>query len=405
MAAPVRAARPHEEALHGRLCAGEEAALGELYDGFAPLVLATAVGALADQDAAALSVREVFAQLWSAPQEFDPAAGGLGGSLTARLATLTGPVAGAGARPGAARPDDDGALDLPPELRAAVLADCRDRRAPAVPVPPHAAAYAEQTARLDALVRDLGDADWAEPVRLVWHQGDETTHPAQVLTHLAAVDGVLARVLGLPDPAGGDGDGTDGADPSARTDALLDRWRDEPPHTVRARWREQSRRLVADASRAAADTAGAPPAADYGAFQLPLPDAFVERAFECWVHADDIAEAVGYPYPRPSAAHLHDMAGLAARLLPAALAALPGAPAAPGSSVRLTIEGDATGTWTVPLAPGPATEPVAEVSVDAAEFCYLCAGHRDPLRTRYGVRGDAAAARTLLTAAPLLSRR
>ncbi|CAM5622875.1 hypothetical protein SVIOM74S_04797 [Streptomyces violarus] len=34
----------------------------------------------------------------------------------------------------------------------------------------------------------------------------------------------------------------------------------------------------------------------YGDFELPLRDAMLDRAFECWVHAEDIAEAVDYPY-------------------------------------------------------------------------------------------------------------
>lgn len=40
----------------------------------------------------------------------------------------------------------------------------------------------------------------------------------------------------------------------------------------------------------------------YGDFVLPLHDAMLDRAFECWVHAEDIAEAVDYPYEPPSPA-------------------------------------------------------------------------------------------------------
>ena len=38
----------------------------------------------------------------------------------------------------------------------------------------------------------------------------------------------------------------------------------------------------------------------YGDFALPLQDAMLDRAFECWVHAADIADAVDYPYEAPS---------------------------------------------------------------------------------------------------------
>ncbi|NEC72656.1 MDMPI N domain containing protein, partial [Streptomyces rochei] len=58
----------------------------------------------------------------------------------------------------------------------------------------------------------------------------------------------------------------------------------------------------------------------YGDFELPLHDAMLDRAFECWVHAEDIAEAVDYPYEPPAARHLNRMIDLAARMLPGALA-------------------------------------------------------------------------------------
>ena len=59
----------------------------------------------------------------------------------------------------------------------------------------------------------------------------------------------------------------------------------------------------------------------YGDFALPLRDSMLDRAFECWVHADDIASAVDYPYEPPSASHLRHMIDLTARMLPEALAA------------------------------------------------------------------------------------
>ena len=73
-------------------------------------------------------------------------------------------------------------------------------------MPEWATPYDAETARLDALLRDMGEAEWRAPVRLRWFEGErpverETT-VAGVIGHLMAVDGLVATALGLPDPLG-----------------------------------------------------------------------------------------------------------------------------------------------------------------------------------------------------------
>ncbi|MFC1405955.1 MULTISPECIES: anti-sigma factor [Streptacidiphilus] len=321
----------------------------------------------------------------------------------------------------------DEPLDPAPSLRTQVLSRALARRPAEVGVPEYAGAFVAETARLDALLRDLGELDWLERAELPWHGGTEQRRPAEVLCHLAAVDGVVSRALGLTDPVPSPDGGIDLVERTERLTALQRR---RGPESVRAFWREQTRALVETA--ALAEAAGrATPAGDllvdYGAFRLPLRDAFVDRAFECWVHAEDIAEAVGWPYGPPRGVHIRAMVGLATRLLPHALAALraTGAAATPtgrqdssygdprgARAVKLIIEGRGESEWLVPLdvpapdaPPLPAdTEPVATVAIDGVEFCFLCAAHRDPDRTPHGITGDRSAARDLLHAAPLLSR-
>ncbi|NYI07749.1 RNA polymerase sigma factor [Allostreptomyces psammosilenae] len=58
-----------------RLLRGEESALGELYDQFAPLVLTLADRVLGDHDEAESLTREVFAHVWENPDAFDPDVG------------------------------------------------------------------------------------------------------------------------------------------------------------------------------------------------------------------------------------------------------------------------------------------------------------------------------------------
>ncbi|AXI78136.1 maleylpyruvate isomerase N-terminal domain-containing protein [Peterkaempfera bronchialis] len=324
----------------------------------------------------------------------------------------------------------DEPLDPVPELRSQVLEGCLGRRVPDVRVPGWASPYAAETAKLDALLRDLGPSEWLERAEVPWHGGTEWWLPAEVLCHLAAVDGFVGRAYGMDDLVPG-GDAAPEPEPepdrpwaavSDRTERLISAHGRRAPEAVRALWREQTRALVRAAALAGPDGGGV--AVDYGDVRIPARDAFVDRAFECWIHADDVARAVDYPYEPPSARHLRQMIDLAARMLPAALDGLRGGPhggaeagaeAANGRPrvVKLVIEGPAAGEWLIPLGaaeppadagPPPDSEPVASLAVDGLEFCYLAAAHRDPDRMAVGQHGDSAAVREMLHAAPLLSR-
>ncbi|MEU5701047.1 maleylpyruvate isomerase N-terminal domain-containing protein [Streptomyces aurantiacus] len=311
-------------------------------------------------------------------------------------------------------------LDLDPALRTRVLEACLDRRPPRIPVPFWATPYDAETARLDALLQDIGDAEWHAPVRLRWFDGNEPTSRrttvAGVLTHLLTVDGLVAVTLGLDDPLE---TAADAPTPSARTEAF---WRAAPfppTRSVRGPWREQAHNLVRTVAFAGGGSGRLP--VPYGGFELPLCDSMLDRAFETWVHAGDIADAVDYPYEPPSPRHLHAMIDLGARMLPSALAArrqaglaAPGqtrhlVPAGvPGRSLRLEIEGLGGGEWLIPLdSPGALASPdheVAHVALDGVEFCQLAAGHVPPEEAAAGQVGDREAIRDVLFAAASLSR-
>lgn len=313
-------------------------------------------------------------------------------------------------------------LDLDPTLRTRVLDGCLDRRPPRIPVPGWAAPYDAESARLDALLQDFGDAEWHAPVRLRWFEGNGTmsrrTTVAGVIAHLLSVDGLVAVALGLEDPLG-DPEAEGARGPAARTEAFWRASRFPPTRSVRVPWREQSHHLVRTVSFTGGSTGAL--AVPYGDFTLPLHDAMLDRAFECWVHAEDIAEAVDYPYEPPAPRHLNRMIDLAARMLPAVLAArrraglaAPGAarhlvPAGTaGRTLRLEIEGSGGGEWLIPLdspgAAGSADHEVAHVALDGVEFCRLAAGHVSPQEAAAGQVGDREAIRDVLFAAASLSR-
>ncbi|MFD3718760.1 zf-HC2 domain-containing protein [Streptomyces sp. NPDC058674] len=310
-------------------------------------------------------------------------------------------------------------LDLKPLLRSRVLEDCLGKRPPRIPVPSWAGPYDTETARLDALLQDFGDAEWHTPVRLKWFEEERSrsqrTTVAGVIGHLLTVDGLVAAALGLDDPLGADA--PPGAGPAGRTQRFWNASGQPVTREVRDPWREQSHTLVRTVSFAGRGVAEL--AVGYGGFELPLGDALLERAFECWIHAGDIAEAVDYPYGPPSGPDLHRMIDLAARLLPGALAerrraglAAPArglvAAGTPGRTLRLEIEGAGGGGWDIaldsPAAAPSAERTVAEIALDGVEFCQLAAGRIPPEEAAAGQHGDREAIRDVLFAAASLSR-
>ncbi|MFE7039190.1 zf-HC2 domain-containing protein [Streptomyces atratus] len=318
----------------------------------------------------------------------------------------------------------DRSLDLDPALRSRVIDACLSRRPANIPVPHWAAPYDAETARLDALLRDIGGSEWHAPVRLKWFEGERAvnrkTTVAGVIGHLMTVDGLVGTALGMDVPLG-DGASGRGVDwprsPGARTEKYWSGARRPLTRAIRGPWREQSHALIRTVSFAGRKVAEL--SVSYGDFALPMHDSLLDRAFECWVHGGDIAEAVDYPYEAPSAAHLNRMIDLAARLLPAALAERrgsgPAGPArhpvtagSPGRSLHLEVEGSGGGDWYIPLdspaAVGSPAHAVAQVALDSVEFCQLVAGHVPPVEAAAGQQGDREAIRDVLFAAASLSR-
>ncbi|MFJ9638463.1 zf-HC2 domain-containing protein [Streptomyces sp. NPDC101178] len=319
----------------------------------------------------------------------------------------------------------DGSLDLDPGLRARVMDGCLGRRPARIPIPDWATPYDAETARLDALLRDIGDSDWHAPVRLQWFEDERAvtrrTTVAGVIGHLMAVDGLVSAALGLADPLD-TAEVTGGAaevplSPTRRTERYWSATHPPATRAVREPWRSLTHELIRTASLGGRSVAER--SVSYGEFALPLQDALLDRAFECWVHGTDIAEAVDYPYRPPSAAHLHRMIDLAARMLPAALegrrrAGLAGparelvAPGEPGRSVHLEVEGHGGGDWYIaldsPAALGTPGRAVAQVALDGVEFCRLVAGHISPVEAAAGQEGDREAIRDVLFASASLSR-
>jgi uncharacterized protein (TIGR03083 family) len=256
--------------------------------------------------------------------------------------------------------------EMDPGLRSSVLAAALEARPAGYPdpeaLPPQAAPYGLEVRKLDALLRKATADQWDTTV-----VGGMTAR--QLIDHLAGNDRSLAGSLRLdaPDAAG-----------------------HSPEQTYRA-WRDQAFALLRHA--VFTPLTGR---VDFAGLSMPVGHAFLNRAFETWIHADDIRLATGRPADPPPPAHLRDLADLHIRSLPAALRLSGREHAGRGARIRLT--GAVTREWLIPLSrngSADADRPDVTITADALEFCYLAANRR-PEGVPLTVTGDRAAAADLL---------
>ncbi|OHV29076.1 hypothetical protein BCD49_36765 [Pseudofrankia sp. EUN1h] len=278
---------------------------------------------------------------------------------------------------------------VPARLRA----PARARRRPAPRVPAFAAPFAAAAGILESVLAEVGDDALRGPSPvLTWRVGD-------LVAHLAAGNALLATALGVAvEPPPGSAVGLVG-----HTERLLAWVTGWPRERVQALWRHD---VEAIAARLNAEPELASRHVEVDGVRLPVADQLTARAFETWVHARDIAAAVGMRVPAPPVDSLGAMADLAARLLSTLP---PRAATAPAGTVRLTLTGPGGGSWLVQVGGEGAADlptadrPEAELTLDTVEFCLLVADRVHPARLDAEIFGDDALAAELLVIAPQLS--
>jgi len=272
-------------------------------------------------------------------------------------------------------------------IAAALLARAAGRPDPVPePISPDEA-FRRAASAFHELLRELPDADWARPaLRDLDVQG--------LVGHLAGVEEDMQRCL-AGDPA------VAAAEHVASTQAAAVRQAGRTPAQTRAEWRRAAERTIELARACDLDAEMA-----VHGMCIPLSLLLVVRAFELWVHDNDIRQAVGLPPSVPDPATLGLMTEVAARLLPRA-AARTGVDEP--MSLHLVLTGPGGGTWDVPIGTGGAggassTEPADVVIVsDAVDFCRLVANRADPAGLDVHITGDAELAAAVLAAAPVLA--
>jgi uncharacterized protein (TIGR03083 family) len=287
---------------------------------------------------------------------------------------------------------------VPPDLRARVLDASRRARAAGEPVPKvPAISPAEAFSRAaDALYRTLSaleSAAWSRPaIRDLDVQG--------LVGHLTGVEDDVRRCL-AGDPA------VSLAGHVESTQAAAARQAGRDPAQTLAEWRDAVSRtlaLVAARGHDGLDTCVA-----LHGMQLPLRALLVVRAFELWVHENDIRLAASLPCAVPDPSVLSLMTRLAATLLPGAAvrAGVPG----PGQ-LHLVLTGPGGGTWDLEWDPerdpetcSAARPSPAGVSIvaDSVGFCRLVSDRMTPAELAPYITGDRDQAAGVLTAAATLA--
>jgi uncharacterized protein (TIGR03083 family) len=258
----------------------------------------------------------------------------------------------------------------PVALRERVLTAARSSRAPiaagdaAVTEP-----YAVQAAEFGALIDGLTPVQWAAPVT-----GGRSVR--DLVVHLSENDRNVSTDLGDPsDPSPGD------------------------PAEV---WRDGSDRLLRTIGRGDAPLSTPVRLAGRVPIRRPLREALIQRAFETWIHNDDIRTAIDLPLVAPAGDHLARILGFGLGLLPAAMDAK--GKSRTGCAVRLALTGPGGADHVVPLSArgaGPRGT-VAEVRLPADLFGRLLAGRVPVTGSVAVVSGDRDAAFDMLAVAATL---
>jgi uncharacterized protein (TIGR03083 family) len=254
---------------------------------------------------------------------------------------------------------------LPQGLRSRVLAAAfrtRPAREPATAA--HLDPYVLQVTAFGRLLAELDEPQWLLPT------GPHAT-VREMVRHLTANDGLVAADLGLAAESRGW---------QAQADGLL--------RTVSG----ADTRILARPVRLA------------GGVRAPLRDALTQRAFETWIHADDIRSALRMPVEVPPPEHVARIVAFGLRLLPAAMDAA--GRAHPDRCARLVLTGPGGGEHVVALSearrPDAGAPESAEIVLPAVRFCRLMAGRTLFATPDVRIAGDVSMAADVLAVAATL---
>jgi uncharacterized protein (TIGR03083 family) len=272
-------------------------------------------------------------------------------------------------------------------MAASLLARGVGETVPAVPAIPADEAFERAADAFYRMLGTLSERDWKTAAL----RGLDVQ---ELVGHLTGVEHDTHRAL-AGDPAVADAEHVESTQGSAVRQAgrspaeTLDEWRRAADHTLEL-VRLPGGDLAADGRAGRIAVHGV---------RLPLDDLLVVRAFELWVHDNDIRHAVGLPPSVPDPPVLRLMSDLAARMLPYAAAQM----GLPPADVRLVLTGTGGGIWDVAIGEEAAGRESLAIVADAVGFCRLAANRVTPAELGSHITGDEGRAVSVLAAATTLA--
>jgi uncharacterized protein (TIGR03083 family) len=249
------------------------------------------------------------------------------------------------------------AIAAPARMRGDVLARARARRS----VPDAAArTYAASTERLAQTLRALTPDEYRAPT-------PNGLEARDLVVHLAAQESMLAQAIDRPVVPE-----VDASDIDVRTAAFIERYREATLDDVTQIWRSSVDEVVVWA----ADPATRDVTVPWIGLDMPRDNFLVARAFENWIHRDDLRRVQGRASEPPPPDEIHEMAELSMRTLPFAL--LVTERAHPGKVARIVLTGPGGGEWTCSMGgarPPQGAVPDVTITTDVVDWC-LVAGER-----------------------------
>jgi hypothetical protein len=210
---------------------------------------------------------------------------------------------------------------------------------------------------------------------------------AEVLVQLTVADAIAMAALAGIGPADVDVDRETG-----RTLSSVDL---KDTQQIRARWRRQALGLAMFCRSFQPDTLvrhrGAP---------STLSQVVAARAFDTWLHTQDVRASLQLELVAPPAPLLSVLADAKVRSLPFVID-----DSRNDKCARLVLTGSGGGAWSVPFHVDTVlNEPVVTVSMDSLDFCLVVANRVRTSDVSVRVEGELGAAGLLLERAPLLAR-
>ena len=264
-------------------------------------------------------------------------------------------------------------------MAASLLARGVGQPVPAVPEISAAEAFGRAAGTFYGLLCTLAEEDWKKPaLRGLDVQG--------LVGHLIGVEEDVQRGM-AGDPA------VAGVDHVESTQGQAIRQTGRSPALTRDEWRRAADRTLDLAAGSDANVA-------VHGIRVPVDALLVVRAFELWVHENDIRGAVGLPPSVPDTPVLRLMSDLAARLLPyaAARTGLRGP-----VDVHLVLTGPGGGTWEITVGQSPPDPVDVAIVTDAVGFCRLAGNRVTPAELDVHITGDSGRAVGVLAAAATLA--